>query len=312
MQYDLVIIGAGPAGLTAAMFARRNGVNVLVLNSLEQLSNLALSHLVENHPGEKGIPGIELLEKMREQVIAIGVEIKDEKTISIKKDKHFIVKTEENEYECCSVILATGLVSRKANIPGEEKYLGHGVSYCVLCDGPLFKGKNVVVIGGGDSAVSGAVQLKEMGVKKVYLIHRRDEFRAEDANMDKMKGKVDAILNSVVEQIAGERFVESVRIKNTKTGETKMLAVDAVFIEIGYVPTAELAKNLGVKLDENGFVTVDENRETNIPGVFAAGDVTSKPLKILVAAYSDGAIAGLNAAQYACDIRGKKFERHLY
>jgi thioredoxin reductase (NADPH) len=277
------------------------------------LSNLALSHLVENHPGEKGLSGIELLEKIRDQVASIGVEIIDEKTISIEKSGNFIVTTTESRYETCAVIIATGLVSRKANIKGEERYLGKGVSYCVLCDGPLFRGKDVIVVGGGDSACSGAASLKSMGAKEVYLIHRRNEFRAEKSNIDKMqKAGVHIILDSVIEEISGDNFVKSVKIRNVKNGEGKHLAVEGIFIEIGYVPTAELAKNIGIELDKDGFIIVNDKKETNVKGAFAVGDVTSGSHKILVMAYSDGATAALNATKYACDKGGKEFRQKLY
>ncbi len=313
-MYDVIVVGAGPAGLTAAMFAKRNGMSVLVLNSPEKVSSIMMSGLVENHPGEKGISGIELLEKIRGQVEGMGVKIIDEKTISIeKKGSHFVVQTDSGKYETCAAIIATGLVSRKANIKNEEKFLGRGVSYCVLCDGPLFKNKSVAVVGGGDSAIIGAVALKEMGAKSVCLVHRRDEFRADKRNTEKMaKAGITALMDSVIEEIEGNRFVESVRIKNLKSGESSKMEVQGIFIEIGYVPTAELAKNIGVALDENGFIITNENKETNIPGIFAAGDIVSSSAKILVVAYAGGAVAGLSASKYACEIKGSEYKRHVY
>ncbi|MBI5060889.1 MAG: FAD-dependent oxidoreductase [Candidatus Aenigmarchaeota archaeon] len=313
-MYDIIIIGAGPAGLTAAMFAKRNGMNVLVLNSPEQLSNIMLSNLVENHPGEKGISGIELLEKIRTQVADTGVKIIDEKIISVKKKGHsFTVSTDSSSYEARALVIATGLVSRRANIKNEEKFLGKGVSYCVLCDGPIFKNKDVAVVGGGDSAVAGAAILKDMGANTVYLIHRRDEFRAEHANIEKMKhADVKIITDSIIEEIEGDRFVTGMKMKNLKSGEEKHLGVQGIFIEIGYVPTAEFAKNLGIEMDDSGFIITNEKKETNIKGIFAAGDIVSSSAKILVVAYADGAIAALSASDHVCNIKGSDYKKHIY
>lgn len=297
-NYDITIIGAGPAGLTAALFAKRHGLNVVVFDNPEQLSNLAISHLVENYPGFEKISGMELLEKMKAQVENLGIEIRDEKVISLSKNGKFVVRTVEDKCKSKSLILAMGLKHRKANIPGEEKFFGKGVSYCTTCDGPLFRGKDVAVVGGGDSAVKSVIALKDFGIKKIYLIHRRDRFRAEshlNEKIRKMNIKIER--NSVVEEISGRNFVESIKIRN-KNGKIKKISVDGIFIEIGSIPAAELVKRIGVRLDKNGFIIINEKKETNVHGVFAAGDITNSQLKQDVTAVADGAIAALSAYRF--------------
>lgn len=296
---DLVIIGAGPAGLTAALFAARQGLEVLVLNNPEQLSNLAVAHFVENWPGIEKITGMGLLENMKKQVIKLGVKILDEKAVSLTKKDFFTIITEKNKYEAKALILAMGLQQRKANIPGEDKFFGKGVSYCTLCDGPLFKGKNVAVLGGGDSALRGAFALREMGANKIYLIHRRDQLRAERLLQDRLEeNKIELNMESVVEEISGSNFVEGIKIKNLSTGISKELDVSGVFIEVGYVPVVELVKDLGLMLDKNGFISTDGANRTNIAGLFSAGDIRKGELKQIVTASADGAIAAMSAYSY--------------
>ncbi|MFH1630813.1 MAG: FAD-dependent oxidoreductase [Candidatus Aenigmatarchaeota archaeon] len=312
---DIAIIGAGPAGLMSAVFASRQGMNVAVFNSQEQLSNLALAHAVGNHPGEMSIPGIELLQKIRDQVENMKINIIDEKVVSIeKKRSEFSIKTSSNsEYVSSAIIIATGQVNRKAGVPGEEKFSGKGVSYCALCDGPLFKNKKVVVIGGGDTAVTSAIALKEMGIRELTIIHRRNEFRAEKANIQRMeKLGIHKITDVIIDEIIGDKFVKKIRIKNIKTEKTSEIDTDAVFIEIGYVPTTEITKDLNLTVDKDGFIRANSKRETNTEGVFVAGDVTNSQYKILVGAYSDGAVAGINAAEFVSKSRGMKFMPNIY
>ena len=296
---DLIIVGAGPAGLTAAMFAERQGLDVLVFDNPEQPSNLAITHLVENYPGVEKIVGIELLNRMKKQTSDLGIEIINEKVGAITKNNDFSVQADKHEYKCRSIILAMGLQHRKANIQGEDKFFGKGITYCTVCDGPLFKGKDVVVIGGGDSALKNALALKDIGVNKIYLVHRRDEFRAEKAWQDKVReSSINIILDSVVDEILGKDFVDAIRVKNVKTGEIKEIAVKGVFVEIGSVPVAGLVKGLGVKLDENGFIITNEDKETNVPGIFAAGDISTGQLKQDVTAVADGALAAASAYRF--------------
>jgi len=297
-MYDIIIIGAGPAGLTACLFAERQCLNVLIFDNIESPSNLSTAYDIENYPGIEHISGKELLEKMKKQ-IEDGCDIRNEKVIEIiNTDKKKIIKTETDTYEAKSLIIATGLIHRKANIEGENKFLGRGVSYCTICDAPLFKNKDVVVIGGGDSAVKGALLLSEIA-NSVKLIHRRDELRAEKILYKKiMKDNVDILWNSVVQKINGDKFVSSIEVKNLKTKKTTKIKTDGVFIEIGFTPLSELMKNTGIKTDVNGFIIVDKEQRTNIDGIFAAGDVTNSPLKQVITACSDGAIAANSAYKY--------------
>jgi len=297
-MYDLVVVGAGPAGLTSALFAKRQGLDVLVLDNPSQPSNLAITHLLENYPGFEKISGISLLDKLKKQVTTLGCEIKNDKVITILKDKdHFIVRA-RTDYKAKAVILAIGLKYRKANVPGEDEFFGKGVSYCIVCDGPLFKGKDVVIIGGGDSAVKGALFLKDIA-KNVYIIHRRDELRAEKMLQDKVKeSSVKIIWNSVSEEITGKNFVEEIKIRNLKTNESSVLPVNAVFMEIGYVPLTNLIKDIGVEIDKEGFIITNKEKETNISGIFAAGDISNSQLKQDITAAAEGAIAAISAYKF--------------
>lgn len=298
-KYDVIVVGSGPAGLTSALFAKRHGLNILVFDNPNQPSNLAVSHNIENWPGIKKILGIELLEAMKAHVKAAGIEIKQENVTKISKKSEFIVKTPASEYSCKAVILAMGLMHRKANIPGEDKLLGKGVSYCTVCDGPLFKGKTVAVIGGGDSAVKGALALKEMGVKKIYLVHRRDQLRAEEMLQKRiMDSDIEIKWDSLPDEIIGDKFVKAIKIKNKKTEKTSELKVDGIFVEIGSVPVTEVLKDLKVEVNEGGFVVVNQEKETSVPGVFAAGDITNGSLKQNITASADGAKAATSAYRF--------------
>ena len=300
-MYDLIIVGAGPAGLTAALFAKRQDLDVLVLDNPSQPSNLAITHLLENYPGFEKISGADLLEKMKKQVTDLGCEIKNDKVSVILKERDNFIVRARSDYESKAVIIAIGLKYRKANIPGAERFFGKGVSYCVVCDGPLFRDKDVAVIGGGDSAVKGALFLKDIA-KNVYVIHRRDELRAEKILQDRVrKTGVKIIWDSVSEEILGNAFVEAIKIRNLKTNEISVLPVSGVFIEIGSVPITNMVKDLDVKLDKDGFVITNEKKETNIPGIFAAGDITNNQLKQDITAAADGAIAVISAYKF---IRG--------
>ena len=238
---------------------------------------------------------------MKKQVIEHCCDIKDDKvTVILREKDHFIVRA-RTDYESKAVIIAIGLTYRKSNIPGAERFFGKGISYCVVCDGPLFKGKDVAIIGGGDSAVKGALFLKDL-VKNVYIIHRRNELRAEKILQDRVKkSSVKIIWDSVVEETIGKDFVEAVRIRNLKTNVVSDMSVNGLFIEIGSVPVTGLIKELGVKLDKEGFIVTNENKETNIPGVFAAGDISNSQLKQDITAAADGAVAAISAYKFIKD-----------
>ncbi len=299
---DLIIIGAGVAGMTASIYASRYKINHLLIGETPGGQG-TLAGTVENYPGYLAIPGPELMQKLIEQVKKYDVEIKQEKVGGLEKnEKGFEVKTDKGAYQAGTLILAMGASYRSLNIPGEDQLIGKGVSYCTSCDIPLFKEKTVVIIGGGDSAVTSAIHAAKFAAK-VYLIHRRDEYRAEPAWVEKMKqtGKVEEILSNEVKEIKGTEKVESLILKNPYK-DNQGLKVDGVFVEIGQVPISSLVKLLGIELDEGGYIKVNPSMETNLPGVFAAGDIAAIQGGILfrqfITAASDGARAAASVYQY--------------
>jgi thioredoxin-disulfide reductase len=297
-MYDVIIVGAGPAGLTAAIYASRRGLNTLILakNLGGEAINIAR---IENYPGYKQIEGVSLIQKMEEQVRSFGVEIVYEEVVKIiPKKEWFIVKTMEKDYETKTIILAFGKTPRSLNVPGETEFTGKGISYCATCDAPFFKGKTVAVIGGGNSALDSAVLLSGLA-KKVYLIHRRDEFRGFESFVDELKKKnnVEFVLNSTVVEFKGDKILKSVTIEDVNTKKKKDLIIDGGFIEIGSEVKTDFIKNL-VELDKYNQIVINKNSETSYPGIFAAGDVTDTPFKQIVVAAGTGAKAGLNAYNY--------------
>lgn len=293
--YDLIIVGAGPAGLTAAIYAARKGLNTLVLSS-DIGGQIAKAAFVENFPGFLEISGVELAQKMFEQARNQGAEIIFEEVIKINAQKNkFEVKTQLNKYHSKAIILAYGKTPRKLGAKNEDLFLGKGVSYCATCDMPLFKNKIIAVIGGGNSTFDAAIYGSSIA-KKVYLIHRREEFRADKKLVEKAKKlkNIEFVLNSVVREIKGEKFVNSILIENTKTKEISEIPVDGVFVEIGYEVKTDMVAHL-VKLDEFKQIIVDKNCATSHPGIFAAGDITNTLFKQAVVAAGEGCKAALSA-----------------
>ncbi len=297
-QYDIVIIGAGPAGLTAALYSARNGLNVGIIS--KDIGGTVNSVLrIENWPGFSG-SGPELIKKFYEQVKEYKVDFILEEVASIEhkndkgKKKEFIVKTKKQEIKSKSIILATGTERKKLKIPGEAEFLGRGVSYCATCDSFFFKDKEVVVIGGSDCAATSALTLSEIA-KKVYLVYRGEKLRCENINQERLKEKknVEIFYNSIPIEITGENKVEKLKI--SCKGKKDTLHVDGVFIEIGSAPLAEFTKNLSLKMDNDNFIQVDEEMKTSVDGIYAAGDVTHTKLKQVVVAASQGAIAAKSA-----------------
>lgn len=299
---DLIIVGAGVAGMTASVYASRYKINHLIFDEIPGGQGM-LAGEVENYPGYVSIPGPELMQKFIEQLKSYGVGIKQEKVGGLTKiEGGFEITTTKEKYQAKTLILAMGASYRHLNIPGEDKFLGKGVSYCTTCDAPLFKEKAVVIIGGGDSAVTGAIHAAAFA-NKVFIIHRRDEYRAEPTWVEKMRktDKVKEILSNEVAEIKGKDRVVKVILKNPYQGSLE-LQVDGVFIEIGQVPSSALAKQLGVEIDERGYVKVNPGMATNIAGVFAAGDLAAIQGGILfrqfVTAASDGARAAASVYQH--------------
>lgn len=297
-KYDIIIVGAGPGGLTAGIYAGRQGTKTLILDK-----NLAggIGREVpemENYPGFDLVSGLELAEKMKDQCVK-NVELHENEGVNtIEKiednDYNFKVESDEHSYLTKTVIIATGSSHQQLNIPGEEEFKGRGVSYCATCDGMFFAGKYIAMVGGGNSALQEAVFLSNLGCN-VTVIHRREEFRAEQYLQDKLKEKgIKTIMNATVEEIKGDMLVNSITIKDKESGELKDLEVNGVFISIGYKPHTKLAKELGVDLDKNNQIITDKNQKTNMDYVYSAGDVCGG-VKQWVVACGEGAIAATSA-----------------
>ncbi len=300
-MYDLIIIGSGPAGLTASIYASRYRMNNLVIGKLRG-GTIGLARTVENFPGFKSISGLKLMEKIEEQAVALGGDLIHDPAKEIKIDYgSFFVFTESGQkYQARTLIFAPGTQRRKLNIPGEEKFLGRGLSYCTTCDSPFFRDKIVALVGGSDAAVSGAILTSEYA-RKVYIIYRGDCFRAEPIWVEKAlkNPKIEPIYSTNVIKVKGSQVVEKVILDKPYKG-SKELPLDGVFIEIGGIPGTSVAKNAGVVVDENGFIKVDRQMQTNIKGIFAAGDATDflPRFQQMISASAMGALAAASAYQY--------------
>lgn len=292
--YDVIIVGGGPAGFTAGIYAGRSGLRSAVLEKAMTGGQMSTSYLIENWPGDAEISGQDLAQKMKEHSSKY-TEIKEFSEVkSIEKEELFVISTSEGELKAKSIIVATGAEHKKLGVPGEEEYNGKGVSYCATCDGFFFKGKKVYVVGGGNTALEYAIYLESVGCD-VSIIHRRDQLRAEESLQKQLEDtKVDKMMEWVVEEMKGEDMLKGLVLKNTKSGEFKEVPTDGVFIAIGEEPNNEVPNMLGLKLDEEGYVLVDERKATSVPGVYAAGDVTGG-LKQIVVAAAEGAIAATSA-----------------
>jgi thioredoxin reductase (NADPH) len=306
--YDLIIVGCGPAGMTASIYASRHKLNHIVFEGGVVGGQIALATEVENWPGVKSIKGMELAMRMEEHAKSLGMKLVNSAVTDISWDeasKLFVCASDAGKYSAKALIIATGAMHRKLEIAGEDRFLGKGVSYCATCDGPFFKDKTVAVIGGGDSALTEAVYLASIA-KQVYIIHRRNEFRAQEANQEKARSnpKIRFIMETVVAEIKGDRFVNSIVLENVNSKQRSELPVDGVFVCIGSIPSSALVKKIGVATDEKGYIKVDMGMRTNVPGVFAAGDITGSAPQAIVAA-GQGAVAAMEAYRY---IKGFKAE----
>lgn len=293
-MYDIIIIGAGPAGLTASIYARRAGKRVSVLEAKTYGGQIINSMDIENYPTYEHITGFDFATNLYNQAKNIGVEIIFERVISINDKKEVI--TNKKKYQAKSIIIATGLDNKKLNLPNEDKLIGKGISYCATCDGAFYKGKDVAVVGGGNTALEEALYLTNLA-HKVYIIHRRDQFRAEDylQNQIIQKKNVVYLLNSKIENLIGNEKLEKI-IVSDKDGNQKEITIEALFVAIGKKPND--AENIFIKKDELGYIIAQEDCHTNIEGIYVAGDVRTKEVRQLVTATSDGAIAALEAVKY--------------
>ncbi len=293
---DIIVIGAGTAGLSAAIYGVRAGKDVLVLENQSYGGQIINAAEVENYPGIKNISGFQFATDIYEQAVSLGAEITFEEVIDVELEKDVkIVKTKKNIYECKAVIIATGAGKRKLGLENEEKLVGRGISYCATCDGMFFKGKDVAVVGGGNTAISDALFLSEY-CNKVYVIHRRDKFRGEESRVKALQDKenVELVLDSKVTGIIGEHKVESIEISNVIDNTLVKYVVDGVFVAVGQQPNTSIYKDI-IDTDNAGYIMAGENCKTNINGVYVAGDVRSKEVRQLTTAASDGAVAALAA-----------------
>jgi len=301
-MYDVIIIGGGPAGLTAGLYTSRARLKTLLIEKAFTGGQVMTTEWIENYPGfEDGISGAELSQKMERQATKFGLEIIQASVIAISSiDKIKKITLEDNnQYEARSIILATGSNPTPLQIEGEDTYRGRGVSYCATCDGAFFRNEKLAVIGGGDSAIEEGIFLTKFA-DMVYVVHRRDQLRAAKVVQERAfaNPKIKFVWNSVPVKIEGEeRGVTSIHIKNVKTGEQSSLEVAGVFIYIGYNPNTAFLRGL-VELNENNYIITDENMSSSSSGIFAAGDVRAKPLKQIATAVGDGAIAGVSAEKY--------------
>lgn len=318
MLYDVLIVGGGPAGLTAAIYSLRAGKKVMLIERMVPGGQIAYTKYVENYTGFKKIDGDELSTLMFEHAKSFGLEVVFSDVLDMELEgKIKTVRTHKGTFEGKTIILCLGASAKQLNLPNERKFIGRGVSYCATCDGTLFRDKNVAIVGGGSSSLEDCLYLAGLA-KNVYLIHRRDYFKGEKilANevlaLSKQENPpVEILFSSAVEDIAGDDKLQSIVVKNLITNEKRELDVDALFIAIGRKPDTEILGDK-INLDQNGYIITNEKMETSMPGVYAAGDVRQKQLRQIVTAASDGAIASVNTNEYILKTFGGWFCKKNY
>ena len=305
VDYDLVIIGGGPAGLTAGLYAARAKLNAILIEKLVPGGQVIITDWIDNYPGfPDGISGSDLIQKMTDQVKRFGLKIENSEVNSVDLSQPIKnITLNDRSITTHTIIIATGASPKKLGVPGEDTFSGKGVSYCATCDGPFFKDRVVAAVGGGDTAVQESLFLTRFA-KKVYLIHRRDQLRAT-AIMQKHAmedDKIELIWNSELTGINGLTHVESITLQHIKTGDKQQLNVDGCFIWVGIIPNTQFLSN-AVELDKTGFIMADLNMETSVPGVFAAGDVRNTPIRQIVTAVGDAAVAAFSAEHYIASVK---------
>lgn len=309
MDYDLIIIGSGPAGLSAAQYGARANLKTLVIENGSVGGQVLNINDFENYPGVfPAVKGSDFINTMVEQAKAFGAEFFQGTVSSIDKIKNqFIVKTDKGELKSFTLVIATGAAHRKLDIPGEKELSGMGVSYCATCDGPFFKNRKVVVVGGGDSACDEATYLATLA-SEVTLVHRKGTLRAQKAVAEKVLNnpKIKVIFNTVVKEIKGKYKVEEVVLENTESGEISSLSADGVFIFVGMIPQTDLVEML--PKDEGGYIKTNESMETAIKGMYCVGDIRSKPFRQVVTATSDGATAAFSAGLYIRELKNEVYK----
>jgi thioredoxin reductase (NADPH) len=299
--YKVIIIGSGPAGLTAAIYNARANLHPLVIDGSQPGGQLTITTEVENYPGfAEGINGPQLMDEMRKQAARFGTDFKFEVVQSVDFSKRpFTIHAENIDYQAKSVIIATGASARFLEIESEQKFMGYGVSACATCDGFFYKDKEVIVVGGGDSAMEEAIFLTKFA-SKVYIVHRREGFRASKIMLDKANKneKIEFLLNKIITEIHGDKTVNAVTLKDTKTGDTTQMDIDGVFMAIGHIPNTDIFKDQ-LKMDDAGYILTEPGTtKTNIPGIFACGDVQDKVYRQAITAAGSGCMAAIEAERY--------------
>ncbi len=300
MLYDVIVIGGGPGGYTAALYAARANLSVAILEKLSPGGQMGTTDVIDNYPGfPQGVNGFELAMQMKEGAERFGAQTQLAEVTQVELAGQVkTVHTSGGDYQARTVVLATGAHPRELGLPGERELRGRGVSYCATCDGMFYRGKTVVVVGGGNTAVSDVLYLSRL-CEKVYLVHRRDTLRASKVYLDPLQKaeNVEFVWDSEVKQLLRDQAVTGVRVRNKKTGKERDIPCAGVFVAVGYLPNTELYRGQ-VELDEAGYVLADETTQTNLPGVFAVGDLRKKPLRQVVTAASDGAVAAHFIEEY--------------
>jgi len=303
-RYEVIIIGGGPAGLSTGLYTSRAGLKSLLLERGILGGQIVNATLVENYPGfPEGISGFELGSLMHQQAVRYGLEVVTAEVIGLTPGQPYGISTTEGNFEAAAIVIAAGSEYRKLGVVGEEKLSGHGVSYCATCDGFLFRRREVAVVGGGDTAITDALELSQHA-KKVYVIHRRDQLRAGQALQQRAfaQPKLEFIWSTVVEEVMGEKMLKGLRLRNVKTGQHSILEVAGVFVAIGLMPNSQRFSSI-LELDDAGYIVTDETMATSTPGIFAAGDIRRNSVRQIAAAVGDGATAAMSAFKYLQEIR---------
>jgi thioredoxin reductase (NADPH) len=306
---NVIIIGSGPAGLTAALYTARANLNPLVFTGNEIGGQVSISAEVENYPGfPEGLTGPEMVERFQKQAERFGTRVEYAEVTEVDLDVHpFRVKSYDNEYQAKAIVMATGASARKLGVPGEAELTGRGVSYCATCDGFFFRDKDIAVVGGGDSALEEGVFLTKFA-RRVRIIHRRDQLRAGQTLQDRAtrNEKIDFVWNTVVTEITGNGAVESIQLENVDTGEVSTLETDGVFIYIGHYPNSQLFKGK-LKMDEHGYIITDRRTRSSVPGVFAAGEIADPIFRQVITSAGEGCKAALEVEKYLAELEDRVY-----
>ena len=298
-RYEVIVIGGGPGGLTAGLYTSRAGLKSLLLERGLVGGQMMNATLIENYPGfPGGISGAELGSLMHQQAVKYGLEVLTAEVTELGQGESYTVSTTEGSFEAATLIIAAGSEYRKLGVAGEERLAGHGVSYCATCDGFLFRDLEVAVVGGGDTAITDALELSRQA-KRVYIIHRRDQLRAGQVLQERAFAhpKLEFIWDTVVEEVLGEKLLSGLKLRNVKTGQQSTLKVGGVFVAIGLIPNSRGFFNI-LELDDAGYIVTDETMATSAPGIFAAGDIRRNSPRQIAAAVGDGVTAAMSAFKY--------------